>query len=345
MTDTTSSLSPTTGQEAKYDAIKDQLRELDREAREACYQLLVLLVQSRDKATDLSAEWGRISHELSPSDRKEVSSLLLGSGGVFFHDDNIDFALNFNYNKANNVYNVSVDFDAEPGSSCYRKCPHNSKLTTRERSQLPTGPSPNSATNHHALGSAPAAMGIRPQSFAAGSPIPTENKDVDGSLDRRTPEPPKPSSRTANMSPRSSPLSTPGSSHNDGGSPFVPRSPLSNPEPARSKRRSRAPAGRLKQRRVADNGNTEYNVKICKQCDPPRIIKDKTYFKRHVRLEHGEDRGKAYLCPIKVSGSLCNRAIKDICNFRRHLVNDHKMERPDSNKLVHSLEMVLVEGI
>ncbi|KAK4444491.1 hypothetical protein QBC34DRAFT_474695 [Podospora aff. communis PSN243] len=308
MTDATKSPSHAVGREARYNAIEEQLRKLDREAREACYQLLVLLVQSRDKATNLSVEWDHISHELLPQDRKEVSSILLGTGGVFFHDDNILFALGFNYNKANNVYNVSVDFDADPDSSCYRKCRHDSNQSRQEEtSPFLAIPSPNTATNLQA------------------------------------PKTPKPYSRTSDAPQRSSPLSSPTIqyTHTDAETPEL-RSPSFSPwQPARPKRQSSPPASQLKRRRVAGKGSDKI---ICRECEPPRTL-NRHYFKTHKRLEHGEDRGKAYMCPVKLSGSVCNKATKAIQNFRSHLMAAHKMKREDANELSRNLEKVFVEGM
>ncbi|KAK0701245.1 hypothetical protein B0H67DRAFT_595679 [Lasiosphaeris hirsuta] len=347
MTDALEPLSLTMEHEAKYNAIKEKLCELDREARDACYQLLVLLVQSRDKANVLSAEWDHSSDKLSPSNRKEVSSLLLGSGGVFFHDDDVVFALSFNYTNVNNAYNISVDFEADPDSSCYRRCPQENKPSPRQRYRSAAPPSPSNATSPDTLRGVPIAVDSQPKSFPTGGPNSAGAVyDDDGPLAQQTSQTPKRCSRIGDgdESPKSSPVSSPRSSYSHDDAASDPRSPSFSPGPARSKRRSRAPTGQRKRRRVVDD-NMEDKGPICRECDPPRIITDKTYFKRHMRQMHGEDQGKAYLCPIEESGSICNKAIRDINNVRRHLVNNHKMTRPDANKLVHALEMVSVEGL
>ncbi|KAK0616950.1 hypothetical protein B0T14DRAFT_498073 [Immersiella caudata] len=356
MTDAVEPASPTPDHEEKYDTIQKQLRELDREARKACYQLLVLLVQSRDKAAHLSEEWDRIPCRLTARDRREASSLLLGSGGFFGHEDNLDFTLGFSYNNAGDVFNVSVDFDAELGSSCYRQCPQKSKPFPRKMSRSSTpSPSPTGATAPDTLRSVAAAVDHQPQAFSIHEPNSAsaahgggdEGPDHGGPFAPQTPDQSKPSSRTIDTSPRSSPLSSPASNcgHNDPDTPFAPPSPSFSPEPAKTKRRSRAPTGQRKRRRVTDDDMDDQGP-TCRKCDPPRTITDKTHFKRHMRLEHGPDQGKAYLCPLKdESDSVCNKAIRHINNVRRHLGKYHKMAPADYNKLVHELEMVPVEGL
>ena len=345
MTDTLEPPSPTMEVEAKYIAIKEQLCGLDREARDACYQLLVLLVQSRDKAKVLSAEWDRNSHKLPPSNRKEVSSLLLGSGGVFYHDDDVLLTLGFNDN-VSNVYNISVDFEADPGSSCYRTCPQNNKSSSRQRYQSATPSSPSKPASPGALRSDPVAVGSQLRLFPTGSPNSAGAAyDDDGPLAQQPLETSKRCFRIGEEPPESSPVSRPTSSYSHDDAASAPRSPSFSPGPVRSKRRSRASTGQRKRRRVVDDNMEEDKGPICRKCDPPSTITDKTYFKRHMRLMHGEDQGKVYLCPMEVLGSVCNRAIRDINNVRRHLVNGHKMARPDANKLVHQLEMVFVEGL
>ena len=344
MTDALEPPSLTMDHEAKFHAIKEQLRELDREARDACYQLLVLLVQSRDKANVLSTEWDRSLHKLSPSNQKEVSSLLLGSGGVFFHDDDVVFSLGFDYINVNNVYNISVDFEADPGSSCYRKCPHNIKPSPRQRSRSAASSSSSNTTSPDTPRSVPIAVDSQPPSTPSRSPNSAGAvHDDDGPLAQQAPETTKRWSRIGDQTPKSSPVSSPTSSYSHNDAASTARSPSFSSGPVRSKRRSRAPTGQRKRRRVVDDNMEDKG--ICRKCNPPRPIRDKTYFKRHVRQFHGEDQGKAYLCPIEKSGSVCNRVIRDINNIRRHLVDTHKMTRPDAGKLVKGLKMVFVEGL
>lgn len=347
MTDVLKPPSLTMDHEAKFNAIKEQLRELDREARDACYQLLVLLVQSRDKANDLSTEWDRSLHTLSPSNQKEVSSLLLGSGGVFFHDDDVVFSLGFDYINVNNVYNISVDFEADPGSSCYRKCPQNIKPSPRQRSRSAASSSSSNATTPDTPRSVPMAVESQPPSTPARSPNSAGaiHKD-DRPLAPQAPETTKRWSRIGDEMPKSSPVSSPTSSYSHNDTTSAARSPSFSSGPSSSKRRSKPPTGQRKRRRVVDDDMEDKGpTGICRKCNPPRPIKDKTYFKRHMRQWHGEDQGKGYLCPIEKSGSVCNRAIRDINNIRRHLVDTHKMTRPDAGKVVDGLELVFVEGL
>ena len=335
--------------EAEYNAIEAHLRALDRQARDACYELLVLLVQSRDKAHVLSADWERTSRKLPPAKRKEVSSLLLGSGGVFAHDDDVLLTLGFHPNVHN--YNVTIDFEADLSSSCYRKRPDALPTNVPER-PISAGAECND-TGHL----------IRP--------TPEETATNSFCIREETPASSAVSSLSSNFFPDVDPDST------------ARLPPFSQSPPVKLKRGrpKKAPTSQQRKRRrilidddnyddsdvdddCEDNSkkkkNNRRNTKrennnnknnsdkmICEKCTPPSSLTNKTSFIRHMKQFHGEDQGKGYRCPVKVSGtrSVCHKAIRDPANVRRHLMDQHGMTRPAANEIFYKLKLVFIPNL
>lgn len=357
----------------RYNALKGQLGELDCSVRDASYELLVLLVQSRDKAAEISAEWEWISQSLAPSDRRKASSILLRSGGVFYREDRTTISFDFNDLNA-----ITLEFNLDPGSTYHRQSPlsgisslpeghrlkdlSSSRITTPAVIQEPPSTPTivdnvqNTPTHQTTPSSSPNAGATAPDDARSEvkfrrSPSPIKQEDDDARSPQQTPRASR--SSTSALSDTPSTSSTASESEYRG-TPRPTSSLRSRPQPRRTlatahniETTSPHPrprrAIRSKEPEAHDQG--VIGNRTCGVCG--LTLYNNEYARRHVHTMHGEGRWMAFVCPLESTKELgpCALPSKNINNFRRHLRTVHKKTADDAFKLSQKVKQTYVPNL